>query len=159
MFAFFWEVEDAVEGFSGECWHSCIDDLSVLLGEEGNRAFRNIHEKLQFQVCPRSVGDNCLETILAMNDKFLNLFFYFQAIIFVMELIIGIEESMVDQNTKLSMIIYFLDFLNKNEECRFGTNHEVLSLVLNFKVSNQLAWEEACSSCVADLILQIHKTL
>ena len=88
-----------------------------------------------------------------MNNKLFNFFFHFDSVVLVVKLVKRIEEAMVYHDAKFSLIVNFFDFLYKDKEGRFGTNHEILSFILYFKIGVWLTGKEASSCCKADLIL------
>ena len=94
-----------------------------------------------------------------MDHELLHFLFDFESVVFVVELVEGVEEAVVDHDAELGLVVDFLDFLDEDEEGGFGADDEVLSFVLNFEVGVGLAGEEAGGSGEADLVLEIHEVL
>ena len=77
---------------------------------------RQVNEDLKFERSPRSVGDEGLKAIGLFDQELSDLFFHSSSVFLVEVPVIGVVESLVDQDPKLFLERQAFNLSDKNVE-------------------------------------------
>lgn len=129
------------------------------MGLHWDAALRNIQEHLQVQRGYRCVGYHGLAGIDFVLDELGDIFLKLGAVFLQDKRIARVEESLANQDSVFSSILYSLDLLDEDEEGRLSNDGNIIVSRLKRELSSEVGGEEADGECELGKSGQVHEVL